>query len=356
MRLGVQLCPLDGPCDALLPNFCGEPRRAQGDFQYGKRHGYGVYSYADGGRFEGEWVDDKVHGRGVSVYSSGNRYEGEWVDGKINGQGTLWYADGDQYQGEWRDGKMHGRGTYTYADGDQYEGDWKDDRRHGKGTVTYAAIEGGTAEKYEGDWSDGKMHGYGKYFYADGGAHFSHSSHASRSPSRCQRRSARRAACTLIALSHMLSHRVVLAPPLVPRLGVGQACMKASGWTARCTAEASTPSPTATSMMASGSMMSRTGACCRLETGGTVVLVWREGRWSSAPCDGRRVILRGCWPGRPTCWPGRVAGGRLVSATSHRRDACHATSHRRDACHARHVQVWRAAVRQRRAVRRLLER
>ena len=46
----------------------------QGDFQHGKRHGYGVYSYADGGRFEGEWVDDKVHGRGVSVYSSGNRY------------------------------------------------------------------------------------------------------------------------------------------------------------------------------------------------------------------------------------------------------------------------------------------
>ena len=58
----------------------------QGDFQHGKRHGYGVYTYADGGRFEGEWIDDKVHGRGVSVYASGNRYEGEWVDGKINGQ------------------------------------------------------------------------------------------------------------------------------------------------------------------------------------------------------------------------------------------------------------------------------
>ena len=39
----------------------------------GKRHGYGVYSYADGGRFEGEWIDDKVHGRGVSIYASGNR-------------------------------------------------------------------------------------------------------------------------------------------------------------------------------------------------------------------------------------------------------------------------------------------
>ncbi len=42
----------------------------------GKRHGYGVYSYADGGRFEGEWIDDKVHGRGVSIYASGNRCAG----------------------------------------------------------------------------------------------------------------------------------------------------------------------------------------------------------------------------------------------------------------------------------------
>ena len=62
------------------------PPPRQGDFQHGKRHGYGVYTYADGGRFEGEWIDDKVHGRGVSVYASGNCYEGEWVDGKINGQ------------------------------------------------------------------------------------------------------------------------------------------------------------------------------------------------------------------------------------------------------------------------------
>jgi hypothetical protein len=39
----------------------------------GKRHGFGVYSYADGGTFEGEWIDDRVHGRGVSKYASGNR-------------------------------------------------------------------------------------------------------------------------------------------------------------------------------------------------------------------------------------------------------------------------------------------
>ena len=27
---------------------------------YGKRHGTGIYTYHDGGRYDGEWVDDKV--------------------------------------------------------------------------------------------------------------------------------------------------------------------------------------------------------------------------------------------------------------------------------------------------------
>ena len=79
-----------GPCSANpVARPCRMLPARQGDFQHGKRHGYGVYTYADGGRFEGEWIDDKVHGRGVSVYASGNRYEGEWVDGKINGQVRL---------------------------------------------------------------------------------------------------------------------------------------------------------------------------------------------------------------------------------------------------------------------------
>lgn len=53
-----------------LPLPCTEPARRAAT---GKRHGFGVYSYADGGTFEGEWIDDKVHGRGVSKYASGNR-------------------------------------------------------------------------------------------------------------------------------------------------------------------------------------------------------------------------------------------------------------------------------------------
>ena len=44
---------------------------------YGKRHGFGVYTYLDGGRYEGEWVEDRIQGKGKSVYSNGNVYDGE---------------------------------------------------------------------------------------------------------------------------------------------------------------------------------------------------------------------------------------------------------------------------------------
>jgi hypothetical protein len=43
---------------------------------HGKRHGFGIYNYLDGGRFEGEWVDDRIQGKGKSVYANGNVYEG----------------------------------------------------------------------------------------------------------------------------------------------------------------------------------------------------------------------------------------------------------------------------------------
>lgn len=81
----------------------------QGDWVFGKRHGYGLYFYLDGGKYEGEvctlwgqrvsralwnghltasnhaasfcllsqWVDDRIHGKGKSTYANGNVYEGE---------------------------------------------------------------------------------------------------------------------------------------------------------------------------------------------------------------------------------------------------------------------------------------
>lgn len=45
--------------------------------------GHGVYTCADGDRYEGGWANDKRHGQGVMVYLSEDgatkeKYEGEW--------------------------------------------------------------------------------------------------------------------------------------------------------------------------------------------------------------------------------------------------------------------------------------
>lgn len=144
----------------------------------GKRHGFGVYSYADGGTFEGEWIDDKVHGRGVSKYASGNRRDAAHTG--WTAAGCAWRSAGPllaplnsharsvdprpaahlrrlvvssvqfccarrvvarrvltshphpptpalpRYEGEWVDGKINRQGTLWYADGDRYQGEWRE--------------------------------------------------------------------------------------------------------------------------------------------------------------------------------------------------------------------------------------
>jgi hypothetical protein len=63
---------------------------------YGKRHGFGAYTYLDGGSYSGEWVDDRIQGQGTCVFANKNSYTGAWEDGRISGFGTLTYADGDK--------------------------------------------------------------------------------------------------------------------------------------------------------------------------------------------------------------------------------------------------------------------
>jgi len=45
-------------------------------------HGYGVYCWKDGSRYEGSYVDGKKEGNGVFYYTSGKQYIGMWVNGK----------------------------------------------------------------------------------------------------------------------------------------------------------------------------------------------------------------------------------------------------------------------------------
>ena len=45
-------------------------------------HGEGIYTWADGRRYEGQYEMDKKHGFGVYHWADGRIYEGCWLNGK----------------------------------------------------------------------------------------------------------------------------------------------------------------------------------------------------------------------------------------------------------------------------------
>jgi hypothetical protein len=134
-----------------------------GDMSGGKRNGKGVFTSANGERYDGEWRDDKRNGRGVATSPKGDRYEGEWRDGTSNGKGVRSWPDGDRYEGEYHDGHEHGTGVYTFANGDRYEGEWREGMQHGQGVYTWAS-----GARYEGEWRGNKRNGTGVHTYANG--------------------------------------------------------------------------------------------------------------------------------------------------------------------------------------------
>ena len=44
--------------------------------------GEGLFTWADGRRYEGQYLGDKKHGYGVFTWPDGRKYEGQWKDGK----------------------------------------------------------------------------------------------------------------------------------------------------------------------------------------------------------------------------------------------------------------------------------
>lgn len=44
-------------------------------------HGFGIYTWKDGRRYEGSYNLNKKHGKGTYTYSDGSKYSGEWVEG-----------------------------------------------------------------------------------------------------------------------------------------------------------------------------------------------------------------------------------------------------------------------------------
>ena len=69
-----------------------------------------------------------MHGQGIYTWADGRKYEGHYVDDKKNGYGIYTWADGRKYEGNWKDGKQHGIGKYT-TDGNEKIGEWANGKR-----------------------------------------------------------------------------------------------------------------------------------------------------------------------------------------------------------------------------------
>ena len=118
----------------------------------GKKQGQGIYTLADGTKYEGEWQDNKKHGSGMLTLPDGEKYVGQWQADKRHGQGKITWPNGSQYEGEWQADKRHGQGKGTWPNGSQYEGGWRDNKAHGQGIFTQV-----NGVKYEAEWEDGKV-------------------------------------------------------------------------------------------------------------------------------------------------------------------------------------------------------
>lgn len=94
----------------MVRKMVSEPGGAayEGEWQDGKRHGYGVWTRPDGTRYAGMWEGDKPHGEGTIVLADGTVYTGHWDRGKRHGQGTTTYPDGHKKSGTWVAGKFMG--------------------------------------------------------------------------------------------------------------------------------------------------------------------------------------------------------------------------------------------------------
>ena len=163
--------------------------RYEGDYAHGAKHGHGVLSLSDGGRYEGSFVQDEICGQGRRTWPNGKVYEGEFADGEFHGHGELRLPSGEAYVGDFKENLRDWAGRLAYVGGDVYQGEFRLNRRHGQGELRTAAgeVRAGTwAEdafvagemqlaggvRYTGAVRDGLFEGEGEVHYPETGITF----------------------------------------------------------------------------------------------------------------------------------------------------------------------------------------
>ena len=106
---------LAAPIQQKKPTYTVDRKYANGDHYVGEvdvatrnLQGKGVYTFANGDRYEGEFFANRLQGQGIFKYANGDCYEGEFKDSKYNGKGVLTHADGTKEEGNFVDGKYMG--------------------------------------------------------------------------------------------------------------------------------------------------------------------------------------------------------------------------------------------------------
>jgi predicted Ser/Thr protein kinase len=154
---------------SFVHSFARSLRFELGHFENDMRHGQGTYHYENGERYEGEFSCGMKHGQGVFYFNSKlgrgsfDVYTGEFKKGLRCGKGEVKFANGNVYIGEFANDKRNGHGVFIWVSGNRYEGQFRDDKRTGHGT--YIWTSGG---RYAGDFDGDCRSGTGEYFYPDG--------------------------------------------------------------------------------------------------------------------------------------------------------------------------------------------
>jgi hypothetical protein len=94
----------------------------KGVFQNDQSNGQNVQTLPNGEKRVGEFKDGDII-KGIATYPDHptmgkTKYEGEFQNGRPHGKGKFTYAFGSTYEGDFENGKFHGQGRLIYPDGD----------------------------------------------------------------------------------------------------------------------------------------------------------------------------------------------------------------------------------------------
>eukprot|EP00111_Clytia_hemisphaerica_P004026 TCONS_00011537-protein len=111
----------------------------QGQWKNNIREGMGTMRWYDlGQEYTGVWLNGLQCGHGENTwylkrvkstqYPLRNYYVGDFLNGERHGYGVFHYASGAKYEGEWMSNLKHGHGKFTFKNGCEFSGVFSDDR------------------------------------------------------------------------------------------------------------------------------------------------------------------------------------------------------------------------------------